>query len=54
MLKFTGEPTLDDLLSEPIVQAVMRSDSVERRDLCRLMAETRTSRDEAAPKRRDR
>ena len=33
----TDEPTLDDLLSEPIIMALMEADGVTRRDLEELL-----------------
>lgn len=44
MLLFFDEPTLKDLLSDPIVQAIMQSDKVKPRDLCRLLRDARNSR----------
>lgn len=35
------EPRLDDLLDDPVAQALMASDGVERRDVERLIALTR-------------
>lgn len=33
-----GEPTLEDLLSDPIVEAVLRRDGLTRRDVWRAVA----------------
>jgi hypothetical protein len=34
---FAGEPTLDETLSDPVVQAVMKRDEVDLDDLRRLL-----------------
>lgn len=44
MFRFAGEPTLTELLAEPIVQAMMHSDCVEPRDLRRLLRDARDGR----------
>ena len=36
-----GEPTLEDLLSDPIVEAVLRRDGLTRRDVWRAVAQAR-------------
>jgi len=49
-MEWTKEPTLSELLSDPIAQALMAADRVERRDLdvlfgavrCRLHRQART------------
>ncbi len=53
MPSFDGEPTLKDLLSDPIVQAVMQSDRVEPDDICRLLRAARDSRTEPPNSGRD-
>lgn len=49
MQRFVGEPMLEDLLSDPIMVAVMQSDNVDPRDLCRLMREARNRQTTPAP-----
>lgn len=44
MFRFAGEPTLTELLSEPIIQAMMHSDSVAPGDVCRLLRGARQGR----------
>jgi hypothetical protein len=36
---FAGEPTLDETLSDPVVQAMMKRDEVDLDDLRRFLAE---------------
>jgi hypothetical protein len=44
MPSFDGEPSLDELLAEPIIQAVMESDHVAPRDVRRLLRDARDRR----------
>lgn len=38
MDRFAGEPTLDELLSDPVIRRVMEADGIDRRGLCRILA----------------
>jgi len=40
-----AEATLDELLDDPIAQALMDRDGVDRDDLCRMLEEVRRLRD---------
>jgi hypothetical protein len=42
MTTFEGEPKLDDLLSDPIIVAMMRSDGVDRDHLGSLLKSARS------------
>lgn len=44
MFRFAGEPTLTELLAEPIIQAMMHSDSVAPGEVCRLLRGAREGR----------
>jgi hypothetical protein len=37
MDRFAGEPTLDEMLSDPLVRTVMRADGIDRRGLCEIL-----------------
>ncbi len=39
--RFTGEPALEDLIADPIVQAVMRVDGLVEADLRRTVSKAR-------------
>jgi hypothetical protein len=43
--RFGGEPSLKEMLADPVVQAVMSVDHVTAGDIQRLMWETRERRD---------
>lgn len=38
VLEFDGEPTLEEMLDDPVIQAVMAQDGVERQELVDLVA----------------
>ena len=38
VLDFDGEPSLDELLDDPVIQAVMAQDRVERQDIVDIVA----------------
>jgi len=38
VLDFDGEPTLDEMLDDPVIQAVMTQDGVERQEIVDLVA----------------
>ncbi len=38
VLEFDGEPSLEDLLDDPVIQAVMAQDGVERQEIVDLVA----------------
>ena len=38
LLDFDGEPSLDELLDDPVIQAVMAQDGVERQEIVDLVA----------------
>jgi hypothetical protein len=38
VLDFDGEPSLDEMLDDPVVQAVMAQDGVERQEIVDLVA----------------
>lgn len=37
MNRFAGEPTLDEVLSDPIIRRVMRADGIDMRRLCEIL-----------------
>lgn len=37
-LDFDGEPTLEEMLDDPVIQAVMAQDGVERQEIVDLVA----------------
>jgi len=37
MDRFAGEPTLDEMLSDPIIRRVMRADGIDMRRLCEIL-----------------
>ncbi len=39
--QFSGEPALEDLIADPIVQAVMRVDGLDEADLRRIVSQAR-------------
>ena len=39
--EFSGEPTLEDVFADPIIQAVMRVDGLAEADLRRTLCEAR-------------
>ena len=43
--RFSGEPSLLEILADPVVQAMMSVDRVTAREVRRLMAETRDRRE---------
>ena len=45
-LRFGGEPSLAEMLADPVVQAVMSVDHVTAGDIERLMSATRERREE--------
>ena len=38
VLDFDGEPSLDEMLDDPVIQAVMTQDGVERQEIVDLVA----------------
>ncbi|HTP83381.1 MAG TPA: hypothetical protein VMQ11_10570 [Alphaproteobacteria bacterium] len=38
VLDFDGEPSLDEMLDDPVIQAVMAQDGVERQEIVDLVA----------------
>ena len=46
-LRFAGEPSLTEMLADPVVQAVMSVDHVTPREIKRLMVETKGRREES-------
>ncbi len=38
VLEFDGEPSLDEMLDDPVIQAVMAQDGVERQEIVDLVA----------------
>ncbi len=38
VLEFEGEPSLDEMLDDPVVQAVMTQDGVDRQEIVDLVA----------------
>lgn len=38
VLEFDGEPSLEEMLDDPVIQAVMAQDGVERQELVDLVA----------------
>jgi hypothetical protein len=48
---FCGEPTLDQLLAEPIVQQLMHRDRTDSASICQLLQETAAARTGGRPKR---
>lgn len=38
VLEFDGEPSLDEMLDDPVVQAVMAQDGVQRQEIVDLVA----------------
>ena len=38
VLDFDGEPSLEDMLDDPVIQAVMAQDGVERQEIVDLVA----------------
>lgn len=38
LLDFDGEPTLEEMLDDPVIQAVMAQDGVERQEIVDLVA----------------
>ncbi len=48
MTHFAGEPSLEDVLDDPIIQAVMARDAIDADDVRRLVDDARRAyRDEA-------
>ncbi|HKT20104.1 MAG TPA: hypothetical protein VJR47_18770 [Stellaceae bacterium] len=37
MEHFVGEPTLDEILSDPLVRSIMKADGIEMRRLCEIL-----------------
>lgn len=37
MDRFVGEPSLDEILSDPLVRSVMKADGIEMRRLCEVL-----------------
>ena len=37
MDRFVGEPSLDEILSDPLVRSLMKADGVEMRRLCEVL-----------------
>jgi hypothetical protein len=37
MERFTGEPNLDEILSDPIIRSVMKADGIDMRRLCEIL-----------------
>jgi len=37
MDRFIGEPTLDEILSDPVVRSIMKADGIEMRRLCEIL-----------------
>ena len=50
MTIFKGEPKLDDLLSDPIILAMMESDGVDQDRLGRLLRSARRGLQQEAPR----
>ncbi len=38
VLEFDGEPSLEDMLDDPVIQAVMAQDGVDRQEIVDLVA----------------
>ena len=47
------EPSLDEMLDDPVVQAVMARDGVKRREIEALMGRLQTPRDDGTRARKD-
>ena len=37
MDRFVGEPSLDEILSDPLVRSLMKADGIEMRRLCEVL-----------------
>lgn len=50
MDRYSGEPKLEEMLSDPIIHLIMKADRIDRRRLCKILvqagAETRPAQDQ--------